>query len=77
VYDSHPTPADRLAWAKALAVPAPPARPGDDTPAWSLFSYREKLEREMTEQLRIELLARGIVLPRPTAADLAAAGSGA
>jgi Zn-dependent protease with chaperone function len=73
VYDSHPTPAERIAWATLLATPAPSRGPDDDAPAWSLFSAREKLERQMTDRLRITMLAQGIVMPRPTAADRVAA----
>lgn len=52
LYDSHPAPQQRLAFAEALAVTRAPA-PGDDEPIWSLFSGgRDELERLMTARIR-------------------------
>jgi Zn-dependent protease with chaperone function len=55
-YDSHPAPRDRIRWVRALEAP------GDDTtggtsqePAWSLFADREKLELEMTAEVRYRI----------------------
>ncbi len=51
-YDSHPRPADREKWARALeSTGAPPANDDHDH-AWSLFSNRESLEMLMTAQIR-------------------------
>jgi hypothetical protein len=46
-YDSHPRPADRIARARALAIP----HDADDTPAWSLFEHPEELERALTARI--------------------------
>lgn len=61
-YDSHPAPADRLAAAKELAAEGEPFADGDEDEAWSLFDDRESLERKMTEEVRVVLGARGIVV---------------
>jgi Zn-dependent protease with chaperone function len=55
-YDSHPAPAQRLAWVGALDAPGEPdARDGDD--AWTLLNDREALEKHMTAQVRESVTA--------------------
>ncbi len=50
-YDSHPSPADRIAWVEKLNAPGEEAdTQGNDV--WSLFSNREDIERGMTELVR-------------------------
>ena len=51
-YDSHPSPADRLAWVRALAAEAPPEHGSDDVDAWSLFANRQQLEAAMSDDVR-------------------------
>lgn len=46
-YDSHPRPADRIARARALAIP----HEADDTLAWSLFEHPEELETALTARI--------------------------
>jgi Zn-dependent protease with chaperone function/Flp pilus assembly protein TadD len=56
VYDSHPAPRQRIAWAEALAVSREPVA-GDDDDIWSLFSGgRDELERTMTARVRDGIL---------------------
>jgi tetratricopeptide (TPR) repeat protein len=50
-YDSHPSPKDRLRWARELDVSPKESSPGDDKPVWSLFSKRRALELRMTDQI--------------------------
>jgi Zn-dependent protease with chaperone function len=62
-YDSHPRPADRFRWARAIA-----AAPGSDDergePVWSLFSDRAAIEERMTVVLRQRVRAQtGIAIP--------------
>jgi Zn-dependent protease with chaperone function len=62
-YDSHPSPADRIAAVHALGF-APERTQDDDEPAWSLFADRESLEGRMTEQVRGQVAARfGVAIP--------------
>ncbi len=56
VYDSHPSPNQRVAWAKQLAIARSPG-PDDDAPVWALFPDREDLERAMTKVVRDNVLA--------------------
>ena len=67
-YDSHPPPGFRINWVGRLSVAADeqPADAGE--PAWSLFSNREALEREMTTLANSRLAAAGafVNMPRPT-----------
>jgi hypothetical protein len=69
-FDSHPRPIDRIAWVKALAGTAATvteAAPG----AWTLFSDRQKCERDMTDEVRsrvrqqfgVEIRATDVVTP--------------
>ena len=52
-YDSHPRPADRIAWVLALATEGKAPRSADDElDAWSLFADRHKLEVQMTDIVR-------------------------
>lgn len=60
-YDSHPSPRQRIAWAKALAAAGTaPVEP--DAEAWSLFADRADVERRMNEVVRGNLAKRGVVL---------------
>jgi Zn-dependent protease with chaperone function len=65
-YDSHPRPADRIAWVEDL----PPAHPDDagaDAPAWQLFESREALERRLTDEVRAAVAANhGVQIPAET-----------
>ena len=60
-YDSHPRPADRIAWVRALWVTSP-TDPSTLAPAWALFVNREALERRMTDEIRGNLAADGLVV---------------
>lgn len=51
-YDSHPSPADRIAWVRAIGAPGTGASSGDDAEAWSLFPDRDAIERAMTAVVR-------------------------
>jgi Zn-dependent protease with chaperone function len=64
-YDSHPRPADRLAWVHALAAPDAPATPDDDADAWSLFADRAELEAQMTAEVRDRMARMHGVLVAP------------
>jgi Zn-dependent protease with chaperone function len=60
--DSHPPPADRIAWVNKMGV-ASPADAGDDAgEAWSLLADRESIEQSMTDKVRERLAMRGIRL---------------
>lgn len=63
-YDSHPSPADRLAWVDALPKRDIEVSPDDSLEVWELFSDRVALERRMTQKLR-ERIQRdhGVVIP--------------
>jgi Zn-dependent protease with chaperone function len=62
-YDSHPRPADRIAWVGDVAC-AHGTSAEDASPAWGLFADREALERRLTEEVRAGLKARhGIDIP--------------
>ena len=50
-YDSHPAPADRSRWARALNAPGAPA-PEDDEPVWNLFSDPVAIQVQMTSAVR-------------------------
>jgi len=64
-FASHPAPKDRIAAAEALAIAS-----ADDAQglAWDLLDDHARLEKELTEELRQELVAGGLALPRPTRA---------
>jgi Zn-dependent protease with chaperone function len=67
-YDSHPRPADRIAWAEKVAAAAPPESADDASEAWTLFASREAIENRMTEVFRTRLARNGIELRREQAA---------
>jgi len=50
-YDSHPAPADRIAWVRALGAVGVHAI-SDGDPAWSLFADPDGLEQQMTAEVR-------------------------
>lgn len=55
-YDSHPRPADRIAWVLALETEGKaPKAENDDEDAWSLFADRGKLEELMTDIVRVNI----------------------
>jgi Zn-dependent protease with chaperone function len=63
-YDSHPTPAERFAIARALPARSRRVEPDDDAPAWSLFSDPIKLQQMMTAQVRENVMANyGVTIP--------------
>jgi Zn-dependent protease with chaperone function len=65
-FDSHPSPAHRIAWVRALGAAAPEPSPDDASPVWTLFSNRKELEQEMTDTLRERVeAAHGVRIPRP------------
>lgn len=55
-YDSHPSPAERIAWVRALAAPGAGGSPEDSGDAWGLFPDREAIERTMTDVVRANVL---------------------
>jgi Zn-dependent protease with chaperone function len=62
-YDSHPRPADRIAWVRALEAEGGGASPGDDDDAWMLFADRAQVEKQMTDLVRIRVaMATGVQL---------------
>jgi Zn-dependent protease with chaperone function len=62
-YDSHPRPADRIAWVGDVAC-AFEVDLEDGAPAWTLFADREELERRLTDEVRANLRARrGVEIP--------------
>jgi Zn-dependent protease with chaperone function len=54
-YDSHPRPADRIAWVRGLGAEGAPPAADDDDAAWSLFSDRAKVEEHMTGLVRLRV----------------------
>jgi Zn-dependent protease with chaperone function len=74
-YDSHPRPADRIAWVGDVACAHGDAV-DDASPAWSLFADREALERRLTDEVRANVRARhGVDIPAeaPAAGETPAA----
>lgn len=69
-YDSHPCPRDRIAWVGPLTA-GTALEPADSQPAWDLFSDREAVERQMTDQIRAAVAANhGVAIPvAPPAAE--------
>lgn len=64
-FDSHPAPLQRFAWVHALGATGVPAAEDDDAPVWELFSDREALERQMTDQIRANVaMAHSVVIGR-------------
>ena len=51
-YDSHPSPASRLTWIRALAAKGLDFTSHDNLEVWDLFEGREKIECQMTENVR-------------------------
>jgi Zn-dependent protease with chaperone function len=62
VYDSHPAPADRFSWVRALGATGTGLKPGDTAEVWSVFSNPDQLQREMTTQIRASLAMDGIAI---------------
>ncbi len=63
-FDSHPPPADRIAWVRQIAAEGPPCSTEDAEEAWALFASRESLEKAMTANVRSILLERrGVSIP--------------
>jgi Zn-dependent protease with chaperone function len=63
--DSHPPPADRIAWVAKLAAPTAQEEEGDADDAWSLLSARTALEERMTAAMRALLAQQGIRVQGP------------
>jgi Zn-dependent protease with chaperone function len=61
-YDSHPAPNDRIRWVEQVTGKAQLATDASET-AWSLFSDRDKQEREMTLFVYARLAEQGVRLP--------------
>jgi Zn-dependent protease with chaperone function len=62
-YDSHPRPADRIAWVGDVPA-AYPAAPDEVAPAWELFTDREALEQLLTAEVRASVASRhGVEIP--------------
>jgi len=59
-YDSHPRPADRIAWVTKIAAAGPPESDEDAAEAWSLLAQRDVIEKQMTDEVRVRLARRGI-----------------
>jgi Zn-dependent protease with chaperone function len=60
-FDSHPSPAERIAWVRTLK--APPNVP-EEGAAWELFGDRDAIERALTERVRQNIeRAHGVVIP--------------
>jgi Zn-dependent protease with chaperone function/Flp pilus assembly protein TadD len=62
-YDSHPAPALRIAWVRALASRGGDAADDDDE-VWTLLPERAEVERTLTRQVRDALvLEQGLMIP--------------
>jgi Zn-dependent protease with chaperone function len=67
-YDSHPRPADRIAWVGDLS--STHLDIGGDAPAWQLFADREALEQRLTDDVRANVAARhGVEIPGEAASE--------
>jgi Zn-dependent protease with chaperone function len=74
-YDSHPRPADRIAWVGDVAG-AHGVAVDDGAPAWAFFEDREALERRLTDEVRANVAERhGVVIPAEPRAAADAAGA--
>ena len=63
-YDSHPAPAERFRLVHAMPGAVVPPAPEDGDEAWTLFGDRDALERQMTDEIRIDIAARmGVHIP--------------
>jgi Zn-dependent protease with chaperone function len=71
LYDSHPSPRQRIEWATALEVQRE-AQPGDDEPIWALFDGQDELERAMTTEVRERIYANHGIQIAETAPEKAA-----
>ena len=56
-YDSHPSPAERSRWVRALNAKGTVQSVDDAHEAWSLFESRGAIEEQMTGQVRAMVLA--------------------
>ena len=62
-YDSHPRPADRFRWVRALA-PNEDEGEKERAPAWSLFEDRGAIEEKMTREICSNVAAQtGVMIP--------------
>jgi Zn-dependent protease with chaperone function len=62
-YDSHPRPADRIAWVGGLEATGAPES-DDGEAAWDLFTDREAVERTMTDHVRATVERNhGVAIP--------------
>jgi Zn-dependent protease with chaperone function len=62
--DSHPSPADRIAWVRALNASGAPMTADDEAPASALFGDYEALEKQITNDLRARVAVQtGITIP--------------
>jgi Zn-dependent protease with chaperone function len=62
-YDSHPAPADRLAWVQALGAPPTASAAEDAAEVWTLMAGREDLEKQMTYRVRENIFqAHGVLI---------------
>jgi Zn-dependent protease with chaperone function len=59
-FDSHPRPADRIAWVTRIAAPSPEETPIDAEDAWALLADRKVIEERMTSEVRARLARQGI-----------------
>jgi Zn-dependent protease with chaperone function len=62
-YDSHPSPADRVAWVTRIAAAGAPDGEEDARDAWSLLPNREAIEKRMTDEVRARLAMQGFRVP--------------
>jgi Zn-dependent protease with chaperone function len=62
-YDSHPSPADRIAWVEKIETAAAPPSEGDAEQVWGLLTSRDAIESSMTDVVRSRLAKQGIELP--------------
>jgi Zn-dependent protease with chaperone function len=74
-FDSHPRPADRIAWVEALGSTGAPPDPTDSALVWSLFENRDAVERRMTNEVRQNVGAAHGVLIAGEESDAVAVGS--
>jgi Zn-dependent protease with chaperone function len=51
-YDSHPTPAERFRWVRALGGRPPAGAVDDGAEVWSLFDGRDRIEQRLTAEVR-------------------------
>ena len=62
-YDSHPAPAQRLAWVHAISARPSGDLSGENADVWDLFSDRVPIEVLMTREVRTNLERnRGIAI---------------